>query len=161
VIRHIGLSCLWLIASLVTTPIAWGVVGTVNSIFSATYPPETIGQFVASVIIITLHAIAAVVFLAPAYGAILLLWPVLAQSMPSAERRFHGLLVAVILLAIPGAFIVASSRAESAGYIRWDVFAEWFTMALVAGVIGLVSPRIAIAQLRPGAFKTPCRLTSQ
>jgi len=150
--RRISLSCRWLVASLVIAPIGWGLAGGLFAMVHAQSIGDAIVMFAFSAVCGPLYAIVVVAMFAPGYACVYLCWPLLTSWLPWIERDRVGIVTASFILAVPAAFIVANSRAQMGAVYRWGEFGEWFLMATIAGTLAIVTPRLILRSLAPGAF---------
>ena len=150
-------SLLWLLLACAIAPFAWGLafalVGAPLGIAGGVSAAEPLRSFPAVLLGGVLSASLPVAMLAPMYALFLFAWPGLARRHPELEATRAGLAVGCALLAAPGAFLVAWSKAQAAASFAPSVFLGWGSVAGLVGIASLLLPRLLVGRLAPGAFR--------
>ncbi len=91
------------------------------------------------------------------YGVALYAWSLLSQSTALLEKNVLHVAAFTALLALPTAIIASIGAAEFAGSVRWGEAVRVLPLAFFVSWGALLIPRVAIRQLKPGAFlrRTP------
>lgn len=150
-------SLLWLLLACAAAPLAWGfafaLVGAPSAIAGGASVLESLRSFPAALLGGAVSAAVPVAMLAPVYALFLFAWPGLARRHPELEATRTGLAVGCALLAAPGAFLVAWSKAHAAASFAPSLFLGWGSVAGLVGLASLLLPRLLVGRLAPGAFR--------
>jgi hypothetical protein len=122
------------------------------AVVAPTSEGERLADVVGSLIFAPLFAAVVVLALAMPYAPIFALWAWCARRVPAIERTRTTVTCVSVLLSIPGALVVANSRAHFGLHFDVRMFQLWFALAILSGAVGIAAPRWLFPSLHAGAF---------